>query len=93
LLSQPDTWQSLKEKLKPGGRIMVNCGGICVEKRDPKSQVDDGTWTWEDGGYAKEATLKSMSQVFPQVNGKFRIRISMRNRSAQVVVKLFWWGV
>ncbi|KAI5063338.1 hypothetical protein GOP47_0021885 [Adiantum capillus-veneris] len=65
-LQEPEMWVELKKRLKEGGRIMINCGGICVEKSDSMSELDDGTWTWEDGGYAKEATLRAMVKAFPQ---------------------------
>lgn len=67
LHQQPEIWFELKKRLKDGGRIMINCGGTCVEKSDSMSELDDGTWTWEDGGYAKEATLRAMVKAFPQV--------------------------
>lgn len=65
-LRQPETWFDLKKRLRDGGRIMINCGGICVEKSDPMLELDNGTWTWEDGGYAKEATLTAIVEAFPQ---------------------------
>lgn len=61
---QAQTWLNLQKKLRPGGRILVNCGGICVEKGDPKTNLDDGTWTWEDGGATKDATLLAMAAAF-----------------------------
>ncbi|KAL2612309.1 hypothetical protein R1flu_024001 [Riccia fluitans] len=64
-LRQPETWVSLKRRLIPGGRIMVNCGGACVEKSDNKVDVDNGTWTWEDGAARKDATLEAMAVAFP----------------------------
>ncbi|CAM6091108.1 unnamed protein product [Calypogeia fissa] len=68
-LQQAQTWLNLQKKLRPGGRIMVNCGGICVEKGDAKTNLDDGTWTWEDGGATKDATLLAMAAAFQgQVN-------------------------
>ncbi|MCO5561462.1 hypothetical protein L7F22_015083 [Adiantum nelumboides] len=65
-LQESKVWLELKKRLKEGGRIMINCGGICVEKSDSMLELDDGTWTWEDGGYAKEATLRAMVKVSPQ---------------------------
>ncbi len=64
---QPETWHELKQRLRPRGRIMVNCGGSCVECRDSQPDCDDGTWTWEDGSAARDATLYAMAHVFPQV--------------------------
>lgn len=46
---------------------MVNCGGTCVEQRESESETDDGTWTWEDGAAARDATLSAMASVFPEV--------------------------
>ncbi|XP_068637321.1 uncharacterized protein [Aristolochia californica] len=54
-LQDSSTWEKLKRKLRRGGRIMVNCGGKCVEAEDPK----------RDGNLVKEQTLKEMAQVFP----------------------------
>lgn len=65
-LQEPEIWFELKKRLKDGGRIMINCGGMCVEKSDSMSELDDGTWTWEDGGYAKEATLRALVKAFPE---------------------------
>eukprot|EP00249_Psilotum_nudum_P001241 c13613_g1_i1 orf=74-988(+) len=55
-LQQVDTWLDLKGRLKPGGRIMINCGGIHAE-----DTIENGTWIWEDGG---DATLMAMFQAF-----------------------------
>lgn len=48
------TWEKLKRELKQGGRIMVNCGGSCVEAEDPS----------RDGNMIKEETLSAINQVF-----------------------------
>ncbi|KAF3327188.1 hypothetical protein FCM35_KLT07306 [Carex littledalei] len=53
-LQDKDTWKELKKKLDKNGRIMVNCGGRCVESEDPR----------RDGNVVKEETLKAMSEVF-----------------------------
>ncbi|KAL3677346.1 hypothetical protein R1sor_027294 [Riccia sorocarpa] len=83
-LRQPETWFSLKRRLMPGGRIMVNCGGACVEKSDSKADVDNGTWTWEDGAARKEATLSAMAVAFPnQLNWR-----KMANQEASNVMAL-----
>lgn len=66
-LWQVKAWRELKQKLRCGGRIMVNCGGTSVERRDPELNDDDGTWTWEDGSTARDTTLSAMAQVFPEV--------------------------
>lgn len=66
-LWQVKAWHELKQKLRCGGRIMVNCGGTSVERRDPELNDDDGTWTWEDGSTARDTTLSAMAQVFPEV--------------------------
>ncbi|KAH9531159.1 hypothetical protein CY35_19G022500 [Sphagnum magellanicum] len=67
-LQKPETWHELKQRLRPRGRIMVNCGGSCVECRDSQPDCDDGTWTWEDGSAARDATLYAMAHVFPQLS-------------------------
>ncbi|XP_058080062.1 uncharacterized protein LOC131228199 [Magnolia sinica] len=54
-LQELATWEKLKRSLREGGRIMVNCGGSCVEAEDPS----------RDGNLVKEETLRVMSQVFP----------------------------
>lgn len=66
-LWQVKAWRELKQKLRHGGRIMVNCGGTSVERRDPALNDDDGTWTWEDGSAARDASLSAMAQVFSEV--------------------------
>lgn len=68
-LWQVKAWRELKQKLRSGGRIMINCGGTSVERRDPEldDDDDDGTWTWEDGSAARDAMLSAMAQVFPEV--------------------------
>ncbi|MQL96205.1 hypothetical protein Taro_028878 [Colocasia esculenta] len=48
------TWEKLRRKLRSGGRIMVNCGGRCVESEDPL----------RDGEVVMKETLKAMSKVF-----------------------------
>ncbi|KAJ0962536.1 hypothetical protein J5N97_027658 [Dioscorea zingiberensis] len=53
-LQKPDTWKALKSKLRSGGRIMVNCGGSCVEAEDPE----------RDGSAVMAETLKAMRKVF-----------------------------
>ncbi|RWR85067.1 S-adenosyl-L-methionine-dependent methyltransferases superfamily protein isoform 1 [Cinnamomum micranthum f. kanehirae] len=53
-LQESETWEKLKRNLRGGGRIMVNCGGSCVEAEDPR----------RDGNLIKEETLKAMNQVF-----------------------------
>ncbi|KAJ4771892.1 S-adenosyl-L-methionine-dependent methyltransferases superfamily protein [Rhynchospora pubera] len=53
-LQDTNTWKELKKKIHRNGRIMVNCGGRCVESEDPR----------RDGDVVKEETLKAMSEVF-----------------------------
>jgi hypothetical protein len=53
-LQDKNTWKELKKKLDKNGRIMVNCGGRCVESEDPR----------RDGNVVKERTLTAMSEVF-----------------------------
>ncbi|CAM6034050.1 unnamed protein product [Sphagnum compactum] len=55
-LQQIETWQQLGEKLSPGGRIMVNCGGSCVEA-EAGQNVRDGRITMEE-------TLVAMAMAF-----------------------------
>ena len=38
-LQEAATWQALKEQIRPGGRLMVNCGGACVEGKDKTGKV------------------------------------------------------
>lgn len=54
-LQQPQTWQHLREQLKPGGRIMVNCGGSCVEA--------DGKHA-KDGNTTMEETIHALAKIF-----------------------------
>nr|XP_043617251.1 uncharacterized protein LOC122589071 [Erigeron canadensis] len=55
-LQDPETWMKMKNKLKRGGRIMVNVGGSCVEAEDVR----------KDGKVVMEETLKAMEKVFEQ---------------------------
>ncbi|KAH7658843.1 S-adenosyl-L-methionine-dependent methyltransferase protein, partial [Dioscorea alata] len=55
-LQQAETWKRLKSKLKKGGRIMVNCGGSCVEAEDPE----------REGNAVMVETLKAMREVFAE---------------------------
>lgn len=52
-LQEEETWRKLKGKLRRGGRVMVNCGGSCVEGEDGN-----------DGRLVREETLKVMARVF-----------------------------
>ncbi|KAG0563403.1 hypothetical protein KC19_8G028100 [Ceratodon purpureus] len=67
-LQEVQAWNELKKRLKPGGRIMVNCGGTIVEQRDSSPDYDDGTWTWKDGSAARDATISAIGRAFPEVN-------------------------
>lgn len=53
-LQQRDTWVRLKRRLRSGGRVMVNCGGSCVEAEDER----------RNGRLVMEATLRAMAEVF-----------------------------
>lgn len=53
-LQEPDTWRRLGGIVAPGGRVMVNCGGRCVEAED------EG----RDGDAVKDATLRAMAVAF-----------------------------
>ncbi|XP_074284230.1 uncharacterized protein LOC141608776 [Silene latifolia] len=48
------TWETLKGKLRKGGRIMVNVGGSCVEAEDSR----------RDGKVIMEESLEAMYEVF-----------------------------
>lgn len=48
----------MKEKLRPGGRIIVNCGGSCVEA----AGVDDGK---KDGRITMRETIAALAKAFP----------------------------
>ncbi|KAG0562110.1 hypothetical protein KC19_9G119000 [Ceratodon purpureus] len=63
-LQQPQTWQRLRQHLRPGGRIMVNCGGSCVEPDDKSAK---------DGETTMEETLEAMVQVFPDEIFQFKL--------------------
>ncbi|GJP37157.1 hypothetical protein CLOM_g21596 [Closterium sp. NIES-68] len=55
-LQQVDTWRALSGRLHEGGKILVNCGGGCVEG-------DESVQT--DGEAIMLATLEAMAAVFP----------------------------
>ncbi|RCV06360.1 hypothetical protein SETIT_1G156900v2 [Setaria italica] len=53
-LQEVDTWQRLSGMVAPEGRMMVNCGGGCVEAEE------EG----RDGEAVKDATLRAMATAF-----------------------------
>ncbi|KAK1280238.1 hypothetical protein QJS04_geneDACA002747 [Acorus gramineus] len=53
-LQRAETWERLKGGIREGGRVMVNCGGVCVESEDPA----------REGGLVMEETLRVMGRVF-----------------------------
>ncbi|CAI5505192.1 unnamed protein product [Closterium sp. Naga37s-1] len=55
-LQREDTWRDLSGRLRQGGKILVNCGGGCVEG-DESVQGD--------GEAIMLATLEAMAAVFP----------------------------
>lgn len=55
-LQRPSTWKRLKDRLRDGGRIMVNCGGRCVEPESPS----------KDGHMVMQETLDALVEVFPR---------------------------
>ncbi|CAM6126494.1 unnamed protein product [Calypogeia fissa] len=56
-LQQIDIWRKLRAKLRPNGRIIVNCGGSCVEAVEKNGVRKDGEIT------ARE-TLAAIADVF-----------------------------
>ncbi|KAJ7524829.1 hypothetical protein O6H91_17G023800 [Diphasiastrum complanatum] len=67
-LQQTETWERMKQRLRPGGRIMVNCGGSCVESESKK-----------DGGITMEETIATLARVFPGQLSKRVIRFNGDN--------------
>ncbi|KAJ7514660.1 hypothetical protein O6H91_23G054600 [Diphasiastrum complanatum] len=67
-LQQTETWERMKERLRPGGRIMVNCGGSCVESESKKG-----------GGITMEETIATLARVFPRQLSKRVIRFNGDN--------------
>ncbi|OEL28016.1 hypothetical protein BAE44_0010964 [Dichanthelium oligosanthes] len=53
-LQEVDTWRRLGGMMAPGGRMMVNCGGGCVEAEE------EG----REGEAVKDATLRAMATAF-----------------------------
>lgn len=53
-LQDLDTWKRLRRKLREGGRVMVNCGGDCVEAED----------AGRDGEKVVGETVRSMQAGF-----------------------------
>ncbi|KAE8804340.1 putative polyamine aminopropyl transferase [Hordeum vulgare] len=53
-LQKADTWRQIGGMVAPGGRVMVNCGGGCVEAEE------EG----RDGEAVKDATLRAMAAAF-----------------------------
>lgn len=59
-LQEVDTWQRLRAKLRPGGRIMVNCGGSCVEAAERKDGLER-----KDGDVTMRETVAAIAEAFP----------------------------
>ncbi|KAG6554542.1 hypothetical protein Mapa_003921 [Marchantia paleacea] len=55
-LQEPGVWREMKKKLRPGGRIMVNCGGSCVDAGVGK----------KDGMITMEETVAAIAREFPR---------------------------
>lgn len=53
-LQEASTWRRIGGMVAPGGTVMVNCGGGCVEAED------EG----RDGEAVKDATLRAMAAAF-----------------------------
>lgn len=53
-LQEPDTWRRLGGIVARGGRMMVNCGGACVEAEEEGRH----------GEAVKDATLRAMAAAF-----------------------------
>ncbi|KAL6899889.1 hypothetical protein ACP4OV_006547 [Aristida adscensionis] len=53
-LQEADTWRRLGGIVARGGRLMVNCGGACVEAEE----------AGRDGEAVKDATLRAMAAAF-----------------------------
>ena len=53
-LQKAATWRQIAGMVTPGGRMMVNCGGGCVEAEE------EG----RDGEALKDATLQAMAAAF-----------------------------
>uniref|UniRef100_J3N794 PABS domain-containing protein n=1 Tax=Oryza brachyantha TaxID=4533 RepID=J3N794_ORYBR len=53
-LQEADTWRRIGGMVAPGGRVMVNCGGPCVEAEE------EG----RDGEAVKDATLRALTAAF-----------------------------
>ncbi|KAK8371004.1 hypothetical protein V6Z12_A01G215100 [Gossypium hirsutum] len=65
-LQEVEIWLELSDRLMPGGRLMVNCGGVSESSLDGKVQhpsIDD-IWM-------QNTTIKALAEAFPgQVNWK-----------------------
>ncbi|KAL5208583.1 hypothetical protein ABZP36_033018 [Zizania latifolia] len=53
-LQEAETWRRIGAMVAPGGRVMVNCGGGCVEAEE------EG----RDGEAVKDATLRALTAAF-----------------------------
>ncbi|KAA3465261.1 S-adenosyl-L-methionine-dependent methyltransferases superfamily protein isoform 1 [Gossypium australe] len=59
-LCQVEIWLELSDRLMPGGRLMVNCGGVSESSLDGKVQhpsIDD-IWM-------QNSTIKALAEAFP----------------------------
>ncbi|KAF7824444.1 putative spermidine synthase [Senna tora] len=65
-LQEVSTWLELHERLMPGGRFMVNCGG-----NDGESKATDAETLSSDKIWLQIPALRALSKVFPgQLNWK-----------------------
>lgn len=55
-LEEAKTWIEMKEKLMPGGRIMVNCGGASVDDRNSDQDL---------AGWEQNYAIRAMKKAFP----------------------------
>lgn len=75
-LQEKSTWVKLKQRLREGGRIMVNCGGSCVESEDGK----------RDGKLVMEETLRAMSEVFGGDDGLWVLDLGLKEEDSCVAL-------
>ncbi|TYI98562.1 hypothetical protein E1A91_D01G222800v1 [Gossypium mustelinum] len=65
-LQEVEIWLELSNRLMPGGRLMVNCGGVSESSLDGKVQLPSIDDIW-----MQNSTIKALAEAFPgQVNWK-----------------------
>ncbi|MBA0607831.1 hypothetical protein Godav_020094 [Gossypium davidsonii] len=81
-LCQVEIWLELSDRLMPGGRLMVNCGGVSESSLDGKVQhpsIDD-IWM-------QNSTIKALAEAFPGQQSFPDIRLLLKPSWLQCAIE------